>query len=36
MMHAGMDGQHSFRVHIRSNDPVTPDKQVMILSNWVP
>ena len=35
-MHAGMDGPHEFRVHIRTNDPVEPDKQVVILSNWVP
>ncbi len=35
-MHAGMDGQHEFRVHIVSDDPVEPDKQVVILSNWVP
>jgi hypothetical protein len=36
MMHAGMDGKHEFRLHIRSNDPVESDKQVVILSNWVP
>lgn len=36
MMHAGMDGKHEFRVHVRSNDPMTPDQQVVILSNWVP
>ena len=35
-MHQGMDGPHEFRVHIFSNDPVEPDKQVVILSNWVP
>jgi hypothetical protein len=35
-MHAGMDGQHEFRVHLRTNDPVEPDKQLTILSNWVP
>jgi hypothetical protein len=36
MMHAGMDGQHEFRLHLRSTDPVEPDKQVVIRSNWVP
>jgi hypothetical protein len=36
MMHAGMEGDHQFRVHIRSNDPVEPDKQVVISSNWIP
>jgi hypothetical protein len=35
MMHAGMDGQHEFRVHLRTNDPAKPDKQLTILSNWV-
>jgi hypothetical protein len=35
MMHAGMDGQHEFRVHLRTNDPAEPDKQLTILSNWV-
>lgn len=35
-MHAGMGGRHEFRVHIRTNDPVEPEKQVVILSNWVP
>lgn len=36
MMHEGMDGQHEFRVHLRTNDPAEPDKQLTILSNWVP
>ena len=36
MMHAGMDGQHEFRVHLRTNDPVEPLKDLTILSNWVP
>ncbi len=36
MMHAGMDGQHEFRVHLRTNDQTEPDKQLTILSNWVP
>jgi hypothetical protein len=36
MMHTGMDGQHEFRVHLRTNDPTEPDKQLTILSNWVP
>jgi hypothetical protein len=36
MMHAGMDGPHDFRVHIKSNDPNNPDKTVTVLSNWVP
>jgi hypothetical protein len=36
MMHEGMEGQHEFRVHLRTNDPVEPEKQLTILSNWVP
>jgi len=36
MMHAGMDGQHEFRVHLRTNDPEMPDKLLTIRSNWVP
>lgn len=35
-MHAGMEGQHEFRIHLRTNDSTTPDKQLTILSNWVP
>lgn len=35
-MHAGMEGQHEFRLHLRSNDPVEPDKLLTILSNWTP
>ncbi len=34
-MHEGMDGPHDFRVKIRSNDPVEPEQEVVILSNWV-
>lgn len=35
-MHPGMEGPHEFRVHLRTNDPMEPDKQLAILSNWVP
>jgi len=35
MMHEGMDGLHDFRVHLVTNDPTQPDKEVKILSNWV-
>ncbi len=35
-MSAGMDGPHDFRVHVRTSDPVMPDKTVQVLSNWVP
>lgn len=36
MMHAGMDGLHDFRVHLVTNDPAQPDKEIKVLSNWVP
>lgn len=36
MMHAGMDGPHDFRVHLLTNDPDQPDKEVKVLSNWGP
>jgi hypothetical protein len=36
MMHAGMEGRHDFRLHLVTNDPAQPDKEVRILSNWVP
>jgi hypothetical protein len=32
-MHAGMDGPHEFRVHVRTNDPEMLDQQVVVLSN---
>jgi hypothetical protein len=34
-MHEGMGGKHHFRVHIRTNDPVEPEKLLHIYSNWV-
>ena len=36
MMHAGMDGSHNFAVHLKTNDPDSPDMIVNVLSNWVP
>jgi hypothetical protein len=35
-MHGAMGGPHDFRLHIPSNDPTQPDKQLTVLSNWVP
>jgi hypothetical protein len=35
MMHEGMGGYHNFLAHVLTDDPVEPDKQVRILSNWV-
>jgi hypothetical protein len=35
MMHGSMGGKHDFLTHVLTDDPVEPDKQVHILSNWV-
>ena len=35
-MHEGMDGFHDFRLHLPNNDPVNGNRQVAVLSNWVP
>ncbi len=34
MMHEGMDGPHDFAVHLKTNDPNTPDLIVHVLSDW--
>ena len=34
-MHAGMEGYHDFRLHLLTNDPQQPDKELVVLSNWV-
>jgi hypothetical protein len=36
MMHEGMDGMHDFRVHVPNNDPDQSNKELVVLSNWVP
>jgi hypothetical protein len=35
-MHDGMDGPHDFRVHLETNDPDEPDREVKVLSVWGP
>jgi hypothetical protein len=35
-MHSGMEGMHDFRMKLRSNDPTQPEKELVVLSNWVP
>jgi hypothetical protein len=30
-----MEGPHDFRVHVRTNDPIEPEKELTVLSNWV-
>ncbi len=34
MMHAGMDGSHQFRVRLRTNDPLEPEKVLVVKSLW--
>ena len=34
-MHAGMEGPHDFRVHLKTNDPAEPEKELVVLSDWV-
>ncbi len=36
MMHGDMGGMHDFRVHLPSNDPEAADRELTVLSNWVP
>lgn len=36
MMHEGMDGPHDYAVHLKTNDPDTPDLVVHVLSIWTP
>ncbi len=35
MMHGDMGGQHHFSVHLVTNDPTQPEREVSVLSNWV-
>ncbi|HLC40950.1 MAG TPA: hypothetical protein VJO34_04910 [Methylomirabilota bacterium] len=35
-MHAGMGGAHEFLVPLRTNDPITPERQLIVRSNWGP
>lgn len=35
MMHGDMGGFHDFRLHLPTNDPDQPDRQLVVLSNWV-
>ena len=34
-MHPGMEGPHDFRVDLQTNDPDQPQKELVVLSNWV-
>jgi hypothetical protein len=35
-MHGDMGGPHDFRLHIPTNDPSQPNRELVVLSNWVP
>ena len=34
-MHTGMGGFPDFRLHLNTNDPAQPNREIVILSNWV-
>ena len=36
LMHGEMGGPHDFRLHLKTNDPTQAEKEIKILSNWVP
>jgi hypothetical protein len=36
MMHGDMGGPHDFRIHLATNDPAQPDRELVVLSNWTP
>ncbi len=36
MMHEGMDGQHDFRMQLKTNDPAHPSTELGVRSNWRP
>jgi len=33
-MHAGMGGAHEFLVPVRTNDPATPERPLIVRSYW--
>lgn len=33
-MHKGMEGPHDFRVRVKTNDPVKPEMELVVLSDW--
>lgn len=35
-MHEGMDGQHDFRMQLKTNDPANPTTELGVRSNWIP
>jgi hypothetical protein len=35
LMHGDMGGPHDFRLHLLTNDPTQPDREIKLISNWV-
>jgi hypothetical protein len=35
-MHPGMGGYHEFWVTVTTNDPTSPERRLVVLSNWGP
>lgn len=35
-MHEGMGGMHEFHVPLRTNDPATPERVLVVRSIWGP
>ena len=35
-MHQGMGGPHEFVVRVRTNDTATPERQLIVRSDWGP
>jgi hypothetical protein len=33
-MHEGMGGPHEFHLHLRSDDPLEPEKLLVVKSDW--
>ncbi len=33
-MHKGMEGPHDFRVEVKTNDPLKPETELTVLSDW--
>jgi len=33
-MHQGMGGPHLFVIRLKTNDPIEPERQIKIRSNW--
>ncbi len=35
-MHKGMGGPHDFRVTLATNDPIAPERELVVRSGWGP